>query len=396
MNTETDLILKNIWEINSNTTQLNLKTICSEIDLGNRNEGGINLKPFYQREYKFTRKDESLLIESLLGGIPIPIIYLASDTTKVPHISNVIDGQHRLMAIYRFIKNKFRLTGLKKYSVLNNKLFSELNPSIQNKLLYQISLTLQFIHVQNDPELELEIFTRYNQGTNPLTPQEIRNVVYDSKFNTWLGDYIDSTLKLDKERGENIFNIIKKRYGNKSIHQELYVFFGIYKNIISKGYSKKEKNNIENGINKDYYSSTDYVGEFMAFARECNEMDSNLLIRECKDYLETFIDALDKIYLKNGIEYPLSKEIYEKVTKRNQKAQTSILMILTSVIYWIIFDFKVNLNNVGNTKMLKLAIENGFKNSQFPITTSSTTEPSLVINTINSIKKEITNSFIKI
>lgn len=392
-NKETDLALKNIWEISSNTTQLNLKTICNEIDLGNRNEGGINLKPFYQREYKFTRKDESLLIESLLGGIPIPIIYLASDTTKIPHVSNVIDGQHRLMAIYRFIKNKFRLTGLKKYSLLNNKLFSDLNPSIQNKLLYQISLTLQSIHVQNNPELELEIFTRYNQGTNPLTPQEIRNVVYDSNFNTWLGKYIDETLKLDKERGENIFNIIKKRYGNKSIHQELYVFFGIFKNIISKGYSKKEKNNIENGINKDYYSSTDYVAEFMAYARDCSEFESNILIKECKEYLELFIDTLDKIYLKNGIEYPLSKEIYETITKRNQKAQTSILMILTSVIYWINFDLKINLNDSKNTQILKQSIEDGFKKSQFPVTTSSTTEPTLVINTINSIKSEIKNNF---
>src|SRR6056297_362998 len=102
------------WEVLSNTSSLNLKTVCMEIDNADKNEGGINLKPFYQREYKFTRKDESLLIESLLAGIPVPTIYLASDTSKVPHISNVIDGQHRLMAVYRFIKNKFSLTGLEK------------------------------------------------------------------------------------------------------------------------------------------------------------------------------------------------------------------------------------------------------------------------------------------
>lgn len=388
-----DEILKNIWEINSNTTQYNLKTILNEIELGNKEQGGINLKPYYQREYKFTRKDESLLIESLLGGIPIPIIYLASDTRKIPHISNVIDGQHRLMAVYRFLKNKFKLTGLKKYTILNDKSFSELDSAIQNKLLYQISLTLQFIHVQNDPELELEIFTRYNQGTNPLTPQEIRNVVYDSKFNTWLGNYIDNVLKKDVDKGQTIFNIIKNRYGNKSIHQELYVFFGIFKNIISKGYSKKEKNNIESGINRDYYSSTDYVSEFMAYARECTELESSLLIKECKEYLEIFIDALDKIYIKNGIKYPLSKEIYEKTVRRNQKAQTSILMILTPIIYWIKYEYKINLNDSKNTSSLMKAIKEGFRNSRFPITTSSTTEPSLVIDTINCIKEKIKENF---
>ncbi|MBH7818011.1 DUF262 domain-containing protein, partial [Clostridioides difficile] len=85
-----DSLIKN-WEIKSNTSDYNLDRIKYEIELGNECKGGINLKPFYQREYKFTRKDESLLIESLLGGIPIPVIYLASDTSKVPHISNVID-----------------------------------------------------------------------------------------------------------------------------------------------------------------------------------------------------------------------------------------------------------------------------------------------------------------
>lgn len=387
-----DSDLKNIWEINSNTTQLNLKTICNEINAGNKGEGGINLKPFYQREYKFTRKDESLLIESLLGGIPIPIIYLASDTSKVPHISNVIDGQHRLMAVYRFINNNFKLIGLKKYNLLNGKSFLELDISIQNKLLYQISLTLQYIHVQNNPELELEIFTRYNQGTNPLTSQEIRNVVFDSNFNSWLCDYIDNTLKNDI-KVTDVFNIIKKRYGNKNIHQELYVFFGIYKNITSKGYSKSGKLKIEDGINKDFYSSTDYVGEFMAYARECNTLDSNILIKECQDFFEKFIDFLDKIYLKNNIKYPLSKEIYETITKRNQKIQTSILMILTPVVYSILFEFKIDLNSDENTLKIRQSIKSGFKNSLFPVTTSSTTEPTLVINTVNSIKTEIKKIF---
>jgi hypothetical protein len=85
-------LIKN-WAVKSNTSDYNLDRIKYEIDLGNNDTGGINLKPFYQRDYKFTKKDESLLIESLLGGIPIPVIYLASDTSKIPHISNVIDGR---------------------------------------------------------------------------------------------------------------------------------------------------------------------------------------------------------------------------------------------------------------------------------------------------------------
>ena len=58
--------LKDQLKVQSNTTSLNLQTICHEIDLGKAEKGGIKLKPFYQRDYKFTKKDESFLIESLI------------------------------------------------------------------------------------------------------------------------------------------------------------------------------------------------------------------------------------------------------------------------------------------------------------------------------------------
>ena len=84
------------WKVDSTPDSKTLKTVCDEIDSAQRGEGGINLDPEYQREYKFTQQDESLLIESIIMNIPIPIIYLSSDTRKVPYVANVIDGQHRL------------------------------------------------------------------------------------------------------------------------------------------------------------------------------------------------------------------------------------------------------------------------------------------------------------
>ncbi|MGO5065563.1 MULTISPECIES: DUF262 domain-containing protein [unclassified Clostridium] len=378
--------LKN-WEVNSNTSDYNLARIKSEIELGNTGQGGINLKPFYQREYKFTRKDESLLIESLLGGIPVPVIYLASDISKVPHISNVIDGQHRLLAVYRFLNNEFPLTGLKKFKQLEKCYFNDLHTSIQNKLLYQISLTLEFIHVQDDPELELEIFTRYNQGTNPLTSQEIRHVVFSSKFNDWLIKKIDKWKTINYIK--DIFNISSKRFGDKTTHQEFYVLFGIYKNLSSPNYSnqtssKNKHHNIKIGINQDYYSSTNYVTEFMHHARKLDDIESTNLISECNNFFNKFILFLRDIYHKNGILYPLSKEIYQQVNTKNYKMQTSILMIMTSVFYWI------NENNISYSSTeqqaeLRKVLLNGFNNSEFPTTTSSTTEPKFLIRTISTI-----------
>lgn len=378
-----DSLIKN-WEIKSNTSDYNLDRIKYEIDLGNQSKGGINLKPFYQREYKFTKKDESLLIESLLGGIPIPVIYLASDTSRVPHISNVIDGQHRLMAVYRFLDNKFALTGLKKFKELDGLHFRNLHPTIQNKLLYQISLTLEFIHVQDDPELELEIFTRYNQGTNPLTAQEIRHVVFSSIFNDWLVEKVNEWKKI--KYISDIFNMSKSRFGDKTVHQEFYILLGIYKNIVSPNYSSKTKKfHIQHGINKDYYNSTSYITEFMSYARSLDEIESKGLIYECDAFISKFIHFLKEVFYSNGINYPLSKEIYQSErTVRNYKMQASILMIITPVFCWILKN-GIDYYNDNIQKVLIDSISQGFNESEFPSTTSSTTEPKFLVRTISKI-----------
>lgn len=383
-------VIKN-WEVNSNTSDYNLSRVRDEIELGNKNKGGINLKPFYQREYKFTRKDESLLIESLLGGIPIPVIYLASDTSKIPHITNVIDGQHRLMAVNRFLNNDFKLTGLKKFTDLEDLYFKDLHSSIQNKLLYQISLKLEFIHVQDDPELELEIFTRYNQGTNPLTPQEIRHVVFASQLNDWLVGKIKEWRKV--KYIQEMFNINQKRYDDKTIHQEFYVLMGIYMNLIHPNYSinpnsKKKPHHIKIGINQDYYSSTDYVTEIMGYARKLDEVESQQLINEISNYLTQFISFLKTVFYDNNLFYPLSKEIFQSVKTKNYKMQTSILMIMTSIFHYIDTNHIPYYTNEEKHKLSEL-IATGFNNSEFPTTTSSTTEPKFLVRTISTITDEI-------
>lgn len=360
------------WEVLSNTTTLNLKTICMEIDNAYEGTGGINLKPFYQRDYKFTRKDESLLIESLLAGIPVPTIYLASDTTKVPHISNVIDGQHRLFAVYRFINNKFSLTGLEKYEFLNNKKFNELNPTIQNKLLYQVSLTLQFIHIQNNPELEIEIFTRYNKGTHPLTSQEIRNVVYSCLFNDWLNEKL---LKYKEDSSLNeIYNISTSRFKDKAVHGDLYVMFSI----------------LSNGINQDYYASREYIDEFMKNVSKLNDSEQMKYIEQYETFLENLNILIKKLYVDNGIQNPFSKEIYKNINKRNHKFQTSIMMIMVQV-YKKMLDYPTDVID-NNIVKLREAIKNGFITNGFDKITSSTTEPKLVQKTYEYILAEVLNT----
>jgi len=61
--------------------------------------GDLNLDPEFQRNYVWDDKRASLLVESVLLEIPIPVIYLAEE---IDGRFTIIDGQQRLRSFFRF------------------------------------------------------------------------------------------------------------------------------------------------------------------------------------------------------------------------------------------------------------------------------------------------------
>ena len=158
--------------------------------------GRLIIQPSYQRKFVWDHKKASLLIESILLNIPIPIVYLAATSdNKI----NVIDGQQRLTSIFGFIDGRlpdgkeFKLTGLKVFTELENKKFVELDESLQSKIQDYTFRTITF-SADSDPDLQYEIFSRLNTGSVALNPQELRNCVNKGKFNDLIKE-----LAADKE-----------------------------------------------------------------------------------------------------------------------------------------------------------------------------------------------------
>jgi hypothetical protein len=354
----------NEWKVESTPDSKKLKTVCEEIDSALKGQGGINLDPEYQREYKFTQQDESLLIESLLMNIPIPIIYLSSDTRKVPYTANVIDGQHRLRAVYRFLNNSFSLKGLEIYRDLNDKKFEDLAVNIQNKLLHQSKLTFENIHVQDNPELEIEIFRRYNKGTHPLSKQELRHTIYFSEFNLWFNDQIKSFF--DHPMLKEFYNITKKRYADKSVHESLCVMLAI----------------LFNGLHREYSTSPEYADAFMQFTSSYKDQDE--IINQAGNLLNLANNFLGLIYEKHNIIYPFSKEIYG-VESRNYKLQIPILMIISAFIHYLVNN-GINILDETQFDVIFIAIKNTLVNSYLENDfKGSYTRPSVLQDTLNEM-----------
>jgi hypothetical protein len=154
---------------------------------------GELLKPELQRKYVWTKKEASRFIDSVLLGLPIPSIFLAKQDDERMLI---IDGYQRIMTIYDFMKgNKFqgddRIFSLFNSDIINQrwrgKQFSELSLEEQRKIK---STTIHAIifeqkHPQDDTGM-YQIFERINTSGAALKPQEIRNCVYQGKFNSLL------------------------------------------------------------------------------------------------------------------------------------------------------------------------------------------------------------------
>ena len=157
------------------SSDFSLETIAKMVE-----QDAIDASPQYQRRERWTHEAQSLLVESFLLNVPVPPVYLAEDDFGT---YSVIDGKQRITAIFQFMRNKFKLKGLKEFPSLEGVAFSELPRELRNALSIRPYIRVVTLLKQTSPELKYEVFTRLNSGGEPLLPQEIRNALFRGKLN---------------------------------------------------------------------------------------------------------------------------------------------------------------------------------------------------------------------
>jgi hypothetical protein len=144
--------------------------------------GNLVLEPHFQRRKVWDESRSSRLIESLILEVPLPVLYLAAGTDGK---DEVIDGQQRLSAFFRFLHNDYSLKGLKALPQLNGKYFKDFDKPTQ-RLVRDSSIHTTRFKKESDENLRFEIFERLNTGAVPLNRQELRNCVYRGPYNKLL------------------------------------------------------------------------------------------------------------------------------------------------------------------------------------------------------------------
>lgn len=183
------------------SSDLSLETIAQMVS-----SGAIDISPHYQRRERWHIDAQAGLIESFLLNVPVPPVYLAEDDFGT---YSVIDGKQRITAIHGFLRDKFSLDGLSRFSEVNGMMFKNLPKPLQNALSIRPYLRVVTLLKQTDPELKYEVFTRLNTGGQPLLPQEIRNALYRGSLNDELfrlaeNEFLLKQLKI-KTKSESVF-----------------------------------------------------------------------------------------------------------------------------------------------------------------------------------------------
>ena len=140
----------------------------------------INMNTDFQREGNlWTEEKQSRLIESILLGLPLPAFYF--DTANKEW--DIIDGLQRCCSIENFcVKKTLRLKGLEFLAEKDGKQyleglgFDDLDRELQRGIITR-PITINLIK-KAPRSIRFILFKRLNTGGLELTPQEIRNAVY--------------------------------------------------------------------------------------------------------------------------------------------------------------------------------------------------------------------------
>jgi hypothetical protein len=149
----------------------------------------ITIAPSYQRKFRWNQKQCSQLIESIMLGIPIPSMFMA---TNKDNTWEVVDGVQRLSTIIKFVgdaelRHKLGLNGqlvlteLDKLDKFVGLTFDQLPQPLQLHFMTRPAKVIT-LNDKSDPKVRFDLFERLNTGGVALSPQEIRDCVFAGTF----------------------------------------------------------------------------------------------------------------------------------------------------------------------------------------------------------------------
>ena len=174
------------------------------------NEGGVrgyggklDIRPPYQREFIYDNRKRDAVIETVMQGFPLNVMYWAvrNDDAEVPF--EVIDGQQRTISLCQYVHGDFSVYF---------RSFGNLLPSEKRQILdYELTVYV----CDGDDREKLKWFETINIAGEELTPQELRNAVY-------AGPFVSDAKRYFSRNNGPAYAIAKNLMSGSAIRQEYF------------------------------------------------------------------------------------------------------------------------------------------------------------------------------
>ena len=138
---------------------------------GVRGFGGLlDIRPPYQREFIYNEKEQKAVINTVLNGYPLNVMYWVkrSDDAECPY--EVMDGQQRTLSLCEYVAGKFSF---------DFKFFANQPKDVQQKIL---DYPLDIYICEGTASEKLDWFQTINIAGKVLNDQEINNAIFAGPF----------------------------------------------------------------------------------------------------------------------------------------------------------------------------------------------------------------------
>lgn len=201
--------------------------------------GRLNIRPAYQRELVYDEKEERKVIDSVLKGYPINIMYWVKNQNGD---FELLDGQQRTLSICNFLDHKYSITDEEGNRRYEDSIYEEERKQILN---YDLDICI----CEGTTKEILEWFKTINIKGKELNQQEMLNATHTGEWLTDAKRYFSKPNCAAYGKG--------KDYINGSVERQ--DFLGTVLDWISDGniqeYMENHRNDSDASVLWEYYQN---------------------------------------------------------------------------------------------------------------------------------------------
>lgn len=270
--------------------------------------GMLDVRPKYQREFVYKDKQRDAVIDTVVKGFPLNVMYWAK---KDDGTFEVLDGQQRTISICQYLNHDFSIKDGNKIRYIDNWEPDKLQQ------IYNYELMV-YICEGGDTE-KLEWFRTINIAGEKLSDQELRNAVYSGSWLTHAKRYF-STVKCPAVRtGEKFVNVDVIRQG---LLEKALSWIALDKNTTIESYMAQHQHDAECSELWSYFLSViDWVQmTFVKYRKEMKSVDwGELYVRYKENHYDTAMIEAEVATLMADVDVTKKSGIYKYILTREEK-----------------------------------------------------------------------------